>query len=136
MNDQHYHVQAVKSLMLSIKESFFAHVGNHGSVSIVDTMLQHCMLERVLLSPVDAVYCTQFALLFNELDVSRNYLLTFFLLSSYLASNTLTFSVTFICLWLVISIILIDSYLSAMFEIKCYHVVPRHYEINVVLMWC
>lgn len=70
MNDQHYHVQAVKSLMLSIKDTFFAHVGNHGSVSIVDTMLQHCMLERVLLSPVDAVYCTQFALLFNELDVS------------------------------------------------------------------
>jgi Transcription factor/nuclear export subunit protein 2 len=77
MNDQHYHVQAVKSLMLTIKDTFFAHVAGVGTTRIVQVMMQHCMLERVLLSPVDAVYCTQFAVLLNELDVSHHHLIIF-----------------------------------------------------------
>jgi hypothetical protein len=77
MNDQHYHVQAVKSLMLTIKDTFFAHVAGVGTTRIVQVMMQHCMLERVLLSPVDAVYCTQFAVLLNDLDVSHHHLIIF-----------------------------------------------------------
>ena len=117
--------------MLSIKDTFFAHVGNHGSVSIVDTMLQHCMLERVLLSPVDAVYCTQFALLFNELDVSLHYVLIFFLISSYLDSNSAT--VTFICRKLYLSFPLI---LNCWPYLTCNAIMSCLATMSKISCWC
>ena len=70
MNDQTYHVTAVRTMMTSFRTMFFEHVGTEGYVKIVGAMLQHCVLERVLLSPIDAVYCTQYAVLLNSLDVS------------------------------------------------------------------
>ena len=70
MNDQTYHVEAVKSILNDSKNEFFTHVTSDYSV-IVDSLMQHCVLPRVLLSPVDAIYCTQYAILLVNLEVSQ-----------------------------------------------------------------
>ena len=70
MNDQTYHVEAVKSILNDSKDEFFSHVTSDFSV-IVDSMMQHCVLPRVLLSPIDAIYCTQYAILLVNLEVSQ-----------------------------------------------------------------
>ena len=68
MNDQTYHVEAVKGIMDGLKDEFFSHVTSDYGF-IVTGIMQHCVLERVLLSPIDAVYCTQYGILLNTLEV-------------------------------------------------------------------
>lgn len=129
MNDQHYHVQAVKSLMLTIKDTFFAHVAGVGTTRIVQVMMQHCMLERVLLSPVDAVYCTQFAVLLNELDVSYHHLIMF--LQKMLRCSELSLKV---------SLSFVASHLLAVLDVQCTYAISYliilYYTISYYIMSC
>ena len=95
MNDQTYHVEAVKTLMESLKDQFFSHVTSNFGI-IVDSVMQHCVLDRVLLSPIDAVYCTQYAVLLNTLEV-RTYTSSVLFIIPYFLIFLLSYLFTLIC---------------------------------------
>ena len=58
--------------------------------------MQHCVLDRVLLSPIDAVYCTQYAVLLNTLEV-RTYTSTAFIFNLFFSHYLLCFLILLFC---------------------------------------
>ena len=69
MNDLGSHVKATRALVAANRDKYFSHVSSENWLHIVENILQHCVLDRVLMSPLDAVYCAHFARLLHNAEV-------------------------------------------------------------------
>jgi THO complex subunit 2 len=58
-------------MILIHKDEYFKHVNESEINLIISYIMQHCVLDRVLLSPLDAIYCTYFGIIFHTLEVYR-----------------------------------------------------------------
>ena len=76
MGEQAKHVAAIRAMVTDQRMSYFqSHLtgqsvnNTHNGSFIVDYLMQHCVLDRVLMSPVDAVYGTHFGLLLHNVEM-------------------------------------------------------------------
>ena len=73
MGEQAKHVAAIRAMVTDQRQSYFRHLDQpehaHASSLIVDYLMQHCVLDRVLMSPVDAVFGTHFGLLLHNVEM-------------------------------------------------------------------
>ena len=77
MGEQAKHVAAIRAMVTDQRMSYFqSHLTggqpaehSHNASFIVDYLMQHCVLDRVLMSPVDAVYGTHFGLLLHNVEM-------------------------------------------------------------------
>lgn len=60
MNVQKKHTEVVAKIMLTLKDSFFASCTPAQTGVVIDHIMQHCVLDRMVMSPMDAVFCSQF----------------------------------------------------------------------------
>ncbi len=60
LEQQRAHVATIKQVMNSLKDSFFQGDTETLKSSNIEAILQHCVLSRLFMSPIDAVFCSQF----------------------------------------------------------------------------
>ena len=65
---QRKHVEQVRLLIVTQNQFYFRHA-EQGATA--DALLQYCVHDRMLMSPLDAVYCAKFYLALHELNTPR-----------------------------------------------------------------
>ena len=59
---QKKHVEIVRSMIKNNKDAYLAHVNAECSPKSTENIMQYCVSYRVLMSPADAIFCSQFFL--------------------------------------------------------------------------
>jgi THO complex subunit 2 len=59
---QKKHVEIVTTMIKKHKDSYLAHVIPDSAPKSTENIMQHCVYHRVLMSPADAIFCSQFFL--------------------------------------------------------------------------
>ena len=71
-NSQRKHVEQVRLLIAAQNQSYFKqHQEDEERLVNTDALLQYCVHDRMLMSPLDAVYCSKFYLALHELNTPR-----------------------------------------------------------------
>ena len=69
MEEQKKHVNSMRQLIDSRKGIFFSKDANMDSLQVIsETLMQICILPRVLMSPVDATFCGRFFFFLHSID--------------------------------------------------------------------
>eukprot|EP01041_Mallomonas_annulata_P007237 gene7237-14767_t len=65
---QFKHTESIRRILLSQKDNYFIHVKPENIPRISEILIQHCIYPRILMSPTDAMYCSHFFMLLNDLN--------------------------------------------------------------------
>jgi THO complex subunit 2 len=74
-------VDAIKKILVSKKDGFFVGVSkqiDQNKYVILEAIVQHCVRPRLLMSPIDAVYCSHFFFVLHEIDTPKYNLVNYF----------------------------------------------------------
>lgn len=71
MDQQRRHVDIVAELVFLKKDFFFATADEKSSQALYEHFVQHCVLPRLFLSPVDAVYGNQFFFVLHSIKTPK-----------------------------------------------------------------
>jgi THO complex subunit 2 len=68
LDAQRKHVESIRNMMIHFKKSYLTHVTSELSPKTTEYIMQHCLFARVILSPTDAIFCSQFFMLLHSLE--------------------------------------------------------------------
>ena len=71
LEQQRAHVATVKQVMNAHKDSFFQGDTETLKSANIEAILQHCVLSRLFMSPIDAVFCSQFFVYLFGIDTPK-----------------------------------------------------------------
>jgi THO complex subunit 2 len=60
MDAQRKHTDAMCKMLVAMKDQYFSHCRPEDVSKVADYLVQYCVLERITMSPTDAVFCSQF----------------------------------------------------------------------------
>jgi THO complex subunit 2 len=64
-DSQRRHIELIRTMISSHKDAYLSHVSAESSPKSTENVMQHCVFPRVLMSPTDAIFCSQFFMLLH-----------------------------------------------------------------------
>lgn len=71
LDQQKKHVENIKRMINSQKDMYFSPVGSDNYSKMTENIMQYCVHSRVLMSPLDAVFCSQFFLYLHTAETPK-----------------------------------------------------------------
>jgi THO complex subunit 2 len=68
LDNQRRHIDVIRGMILNFKGSYLTHVTSELSPKTTEYIMQYCLYSRVILSPTDAIFCSQFFMLLHSLE--------------------------------------------------------------------
>lgn len=68
LDHQRKHVEIIRNMMIHFKKDYLTHVTSELSPKTTEYIMQYCLFARVILSPTDAIFCSQFFMLLHSLE--------------------------------------------------------------------
>lgn len=68
LDAQRKHIDIIRAMIVNSKRSYLTHVTSELSPKTTEYIMQYCLFSRVILSPTDAIFCSQFFMLLHSLE--------------------------------------------------------------------
>lgn len=81
LNVQKKQVDTIKKILIAKKDGFFVGASkdiDQNKYIILESIVQHCVRPRLLMSPIDAVFCSHFFVVLHEIDTPKYNLVNYF----------------------------------------------------------